>query len=106
MRNNHRTRTMQKILMTCACIACVGAICFETSRFVQATAAPAAAQQALAPNTAAPAPPATPARQLVTTYCITCHNERTKTGGLVLFFFYVKRLPHSSQPFPKAILFL
>ena len=31
-----------------------------------------------------PAPPRLPARELVTTYCVSCHNEKLKTGSLVL----------------------
>src|SRR5436853_4644345 len=41
-------------------------------------AAAAAAVAAQAPTPAAPPPP------LLTQYCITCHNQRLKTGGLML----------------------
>jgi len=40
-----------------------------------------AAQQAAAP---APAPPSAAQRALLDKYCVTCHNARTKSGGLVL----------------------
>jgi len=32
----------------------------------------------------APAAPASPARELVTKYCVSCHNQKLKTGNLVL----------------------
>ena len=34
--------------------------------------------------TAAPATPATDARAMLDTYCVTCHNQRLKTAGLML----------------------
>src|SRR5687767_15616890 len=50
--------------------------------------AAAPAQTAPAPGAAsakASAPkPATDPRQTITTYCVTCHNARTNTGGLAL----------------------
>src|SRR5580700_1912873 len=44
----------------------IGAICFTASAFQ------------------GPAPSTTPARQLVTKYCVTCHNQKLKTAGLAL----------------------
>jgi hypothetical protein len=48
----------------------------------QATAPGAAAAPRQAPNVAAPAPAIS--RSLIDQYCVTCHNERLKTAGLVL----------------------
>src|SRR5262245_31797475 len=49
------------------------------------------AQSSSTPQSVAAARPAAPVqtppssdRELVQKYCLTCHNERTKTGGLVL----------------------
>jgi len=47
----------------------IGAICFTASAFQ-------------APGPAAPA--TTPARQLVTKYCVSCHNQKLKTANLAL----------------------
>jgi mono/diheme cytochrome c family protein len=87
--------TMQTTLMACASVALVGAIGFETSRSVHAQGgrAPAAAQQA-----------PTPARQLVTTYCVTCHNERLKTGGLMLDKADAEQLFNSAETWEKVIV--
>src|SRR5712692_9048889 len=74
------TMTMQRTLMICVCIAWIGAICFEASRSLHASESQAATLQTPAPSAAAPA---TPARELVTKYCITCHNERVKTANLL-----------------------
>jgi mono/diheme cytochrome c family protein len=38
----------------------------------------------LAPTPAQIAPTTTPSRTLVDSYCVTCHNQRTKTAGLAL----------------------
>ena len=72
--------TMKKTLMACVGVAWLGAICFEASRPVQASAPPAAAQVPAATGAAS----SSPARELVTRYCITCHNEKLKTAGLAL----------------------
>ena len=53
----------RRTLAACACIAWLGVV--ETS---------AAGGQA----------PAAPARDLVAKYCVSCHNERLKTGNLTL----------------------
>jgi mono/diheme cytochrome c family protein len=47
---------------------------------VTAIALPAAPPQSTAPASA----PAAPHAALLSQYCVTCHNERTKTGGFVL----------------------
>ena len=59
----------------------MGAVCFQASRSLQASAPQASAAQTPAP---AGAPQASPARALVTKYCVTCHNERLKTANLLL----------------------
>jgi hypothetical protein len=63
-----------RTLMTCACLAWVGAVCIEGSQN---------------PNTPGPRSRTTPtlpspARELVSKYCVTCHNERLKTASLLL----------------------
>jgi mono/diheme cytochrome c family protein len=51
-------------------------ISFEASKSLHASAQPSTALQTPASTT--------PARELVTRYCITCHNEKLKTAGLSL----------------------
>lgn len=57
----------------------------QQSAFQQAAAAAAAPAPAPATTQAASAPPASaPHQGLVRRYCVTCHNQRLKTAGLVL----------------------
>src|SRR5260370_26234508 len=95
------TMTMQRTLMTCVCIAWVGAICFEASRSLHASASQAATLQTPAPRGAAPA---TPARELVTKYCITCHNERPKSGNLLLDKADAEQVLNSAETWEKVVV--
>jgi cytochrome c5 len=95
----------KKTVMACASIALIGAIWVETPRSVQANAAPAApravAQQTPAANGAKPA---TPARELVTRYCVSCHNERLKTGNLLLDKADAEQVVNSAETWEKVII--
>jgi uncharacterized protein DUF1592/uncharacterized protein DUF1588/uncharacterized protein DUF1585/uncharacterized protein DUF1587/uncharacterized protein DUF1595 len=77
-----------------------------------ATGGPAAAQRApakAAPAKAAPAKtaPATPAPQdhtaIVRRYCVTCHNDARKSGGLSLAAFDVARAAENAETAEKMI---
>jgi mono/diheme cytochrome c family protein len=61
-------------------IAWAGAVCFQASP-VQTMAPQASSAQTSAPPRV---PPGSPARALVTKYCVTCHNERVQTANLLL----------------------
>jgi mono/diheme cytochrome c family protein len=84
----------RKALTTCACLAWMGAVCIEGApqvRLKPDTMTASQAQVRLPPLRDAlrrPGKPDTttvsPARALVTTYCVTCHNERSKTANLLL----------------------
>src|ERR1700682_5008085 len=95
------TMTTQKTLMACVCIASVGAICFGASRSIHAGAPRAATLRTPASTGAAPA---TPARELVTKYCITCHNERLKTGNLALDKADAEQVFNSAQTWEKVVV--
>jgi cytochrome c5 len=98
-------------------IGCAGAMCVEVSRAVHASAphpgrggtairavaGMAVPSQAQAPGNAAPA---TPARTLVTTYCVTCHNERTKTANLLLDKADSERVENSAEAWEKVVVML
>jgi mono/diheme cytochrome c family protein len=107
------TPTFPNVLMVCASAALVGAIAFETSRSVQAQAgaapapARAAAQQGPSTGVATPATStatATPARELVSKYCVSCHNERLKTGGLSLDKADAVQVHNSAEIWEKVIV--
>ena len=73
------TATWRRLTM-CACAAWIGAVCLEgaqSSAVGRVLLSRPAEQQ---PDTTS----ATPARALVSKYCVTCHNERLKTGNLLL----------------------
>ena len=64
--------------------------------------APEAASQAQAP--ARPAPSAEPShRSTLDTYCVTCHNQRLKTGGLALDAMSLARVPADAATWERVI---
>ncbi|HYJ94931.1 MAG TPA: DUF1587 domain-containing protein, partial [Vicinamibacterales bacterium] len=86
---------MTRILMAGGVAALSVAVVVGQTSQPTATSRPAAspvARQQTAPQTPAPVKPVAPAtgeeaatsRALVDQYCVTCHNARLKTGGLVL----------------------
>jgi cytochrome c5 len=92
---------VQKLLLTaCVCVAWVGAVGFEASRSVHATAHSAATAQTPALSSA----PATPARDLVTKYCVTCHNDRLKTANLALDKADAEQVFNSAETWEKVIV--
>jgi uncharacterized protein DUF1592/uncharacterized protein DUF1588/uncharacterized protein DUF1587/uncharacterized protein DUF1585/uncharacterized protein DUF1595/cytochrome c len=72
------TRDMRKILIVCGGIAWGGAISFQAA-------------------------PATPARDLVTRYCISCHNEKLKTANLRLDKADAEQVFNSTEIWEKVI---
>jgi hypothetical protein len=50
------------------------------------------------------AAPATPARELVNSYCISCHNERSKTANLILEQADAERPGNSAEIWEKVIV--
>ena len=42
-------------------------------------------------------------RALITTYCITCHNDRSRTGGLALDTIDVARLSEDAETWEKVV---
>jgi hypothetical protein len=50
------------------------------------------------------AAPATPARDLVTTYCVACHNERLKTANLQLDRADAERVSNSAETWEKVVV--
>src|SRR5215468_9842971 len=61
----------------------------------------AASQQTSVP--ANPAAPAAPYRAMLDQYCVTCHNERTKTAGLMLDKMDLDRIGEGAETWEKVV---
>ena len=73
-----RSRTaVRRTLTMCACVGWIGAVCLEGSPQTRVPETPG-----LQSKTRPTLP--SPARELVSKYCVTCHNERLKTANLLL----------------------
>src|SRR5712692_1775712 len=81
------------ITIVCASITFIVTMRVELSR-------PLAAQATRAASDAA----GTPARELVNTYCVTCHNERLKTGSLMLDRVDAAQVFNSAETWEKVIV--
>ena len=75
----HPRAATWRTLTMCACVAWMGAVCLEGSPQT------AVGRVLLSrPAEQADTTSITPARALVSEYCVTCHNERLKTANLLL----------------------
>jgi len=93
-----KTRQRQlTLMMACGSIALVATISATLS-----------ADQSPAPPSSqvdtASAPVASPARALVTTYCVTCHNQRVKTANLALDNLDADHIAASADTWEKVIV--
>jgi mono/diheme cytochrome c family protein len=76
--------------------AMIGAICFVAAGF-----------QAPTPTVSGPsasAASATPARELVTKYCVSCHNQKLKTGNVMLDEADAEHVFNSAETWEKVIV--
>src|SRR5213592_2799456 len=85
------------LMMTCGSIAVIATIS-ETLSANQA-GTPASTPPAVTSATAA-----TPARELVGTYCVTCHNERIKTANLALDKADTEQVFNSAETWEKVVV--
>ena len=72
---------------------------------VSAGSASLRAQQGTPAQAAAAVPPAiAPYKATIDQYCVTCHNQRTKTAGLALDGLDMTKLPEHADVWEKAIM--
>ena len=71
------------MIVACVCLAWVGATCPQASAF-QASA--------------------TPAGELVTKYCVACHNQKLKTAGLALDKADAQHVSNSAETWEKVVI--
>src|SRR5262245_22369336 len=67
-------------------------------------AADQASTQSSSQRGTAPAAAQTPARELVTTYCVSCHNQRLKTGNLMLDTVDGEQVSRSAEDWERVIV--
>ena len=77
------------------CVACLLLV------VANITAAPQPQAPVTAPDSSVAAP--TPARELVATYCVSCHNPKLKAGGLVLDPAEADRVANSPDTWEKVL---
>ena len=85
--------TTRTVLISGVRLAWLGAICFVASGF-----------QAPAPTAKEPAAAVTPARELVKNYCVSCHNQKLKTGNIMLDEADAERVSNSAETWEKVIV--
>ncbi len=96
---------MNRSTFLCVCAAWMGVIVTLkgglTPLPVRGSDPTIAARQTPAPSSASPA---TPARELVTRYCVTCHNEKLRRGDLVLDKADAEHVFNSAEIWEKVIV--
>jgi cytochrome c5 len=90
---------IRRRLVTALSVAWLGSVCSEAARSVQAST-----PQASSTTTRAATPATTPARALVTSYCVTCHNTRLKTANLLLDQADAEQVSNSADTWEKVIV--
>ena len=93
-------RTPQKrfaLMMACGSMALAAAISATL-------AADQSSPQTSPPRGTTPAAAQTPARELVTTYCVSCHNQRLKTANLMLDKVDADQVSNSAEEWEKVIV--
>ena len=103
--NAKPVRPMRKLVLIAGAVCFTGAICFTALGFR------AAAPQTPVPQTpvrkvsvSAAASPDTPAHQMVTKYCVGCHNQKLKTANLVLDDADAVHVFNSAETWEKVIV--
>jgi cytochrome c5 len=82
-------RIKRNTMVTASRVLWLGTICLVASGF-----------QAPAPTAAA----ANPAKEMVTKYCVTCHNQRLKTANLTLDQLDFDRVANSAESWEKVVV--
>jgi mono/diheme cytochrome c family protein len=89
---------------TCVCIVWMGAVCFQASRALRASESRVQQAPGLQSKTRPTPSVPSPARALVTKYCITCHNERLKTANLLLDKADLDQISNSADAWERVVV--
>ena len=97
--------------IACACAIGIGAVTFKaaivdraSSIHGRSTLDAGRLTSLQAPRQSAPAAATTPARELVSTYCVSCHNPKLKAGNFVLDPVEADQVSHSPETWEKVVL--
>jgi mono/diheme cytochrome c family protein len=88
-----------RALAATACVAWLAAVSAQVARPASPTPTPA---PAVAAPVAAPPAATTPARDLVSRYCVGCHNDQTKVGGFSLASADAVQVARSAEAWEKV----
>ena len=91
---------MRRTATACLCFVWIAVVWFQASGQAQRSAPQSQSSPALLRSSAT----ASPARELVSKYCVTCHNERLKTAGLLLDKADGDQLSNSADTWEKVVV--
>lgn len=80
-----------------------GSVALAAAISVTLSAHQSSARRSVAPETRATP---TPVRELVSTYCVSCHNQRTKTANLMLDMADADQVSNSADAWEKVVIML
>jgi mono/diheme cytochrome c family protein len=92
---------MRKVLTACACAGWLAAVTGQVSSSAQTASSGRGPSDA--PRGATPTP-ASPARDLVASYCVACHNDRAKAGGLSLEAADAVQVDRAAEAWEKVVV--
>ena len=97
---------VRRMLTMCACAAWIGAVYVEASRSIDASESRVQGTPGLQSETPGLQSKTRPtlARELVTKYCITCHNERLKTANLLLDKADLDQISNSADAWERVVV--
>ena len=93
-------RTQQKQLMLMMALGSIALVATISATLSADQSSTPASSQGGTPSAMA----TTPARELVTTYCVTCHNQRVKTAGLALDNVDADHVSNSADTWEKVVV--
>ena len=91
---------LRRTLTACACAAWASAMCIEARETPRQQSESPGLQSKTRPTLSVPSP----ARALVSKYCVACHNERLKTAGLLLDKADADRVANSSDAWERVVV--
>ena len=92
---------MRRVLTACACAGWLAAVAGQVSGSAQTTSR---GRGSVDRSREVASAPATPARELVAAYCVSCHSERAKAGGFSLETADAVQVGRSAEAWEKVVV--